>query len=57
MSDDSPKTLCAYVEAELQIKDPKAYIKLIQPATHYCQGCGRSAAKAENVCQPQKIYT
>ncbi len=26
MSDDGSKTLCAYVEAELQIKDPKASI-------------------------------
>ena len=55
MSDEKPKTLCAYVEEELQTKDPKAYIALIQPATHYCNGCGRSAAKAENVCKPQKL--
>ena len=55
MSDNSPKTLCAYVEEELQVKDPKAYIALISPATHYCKGCGRSAAKAENVCKPEKI--
>ena len=55
MSDNSPKTLCAYVEEELQAKDPKAYIALISPATHYCKGCGRSAAKAENVCKPEKI--
>jgi hypothetical protein len=55
MSDDKPKTLCAYVEEELQVKDPQAYIALIQPATHYCKGCGRSVAKAENVCKPEKI--
>jgi hypothetical protein len=55
MSDDNPKTLCGHVEAELQVKDPKAYIALIQPATHFCEGCGRSAAKAENVCKPKKI--
>jgi hypothetical protein len=55
MSDNSPKTLCAYVEEELQVKDPKAYTALISPATHYCKGCGRSAAKAENVCKPEKI--
>ena len=55
MSEDKQKTLCAHVEEELQIKDPQAYIALIQPATHYCQGCGRSAAKAENVCNPQKL--
>jgi hypothetical protein len=54
MSDDK-KTLCGHVEDELHTKDPQAYIKLIQPATHYCLGCGRSAAKAENVCKPQKL--
>ena len=54
MSDDK-KTLCGHVEDELHVKDPQAYIKLIQPATHYCKGCGRSAAKAENVCKPQKL--
>lgn len=55
MSDDTKKTLCAYVEEELHLKDPKAYLTLIQPATHYCLGCGRSAAKAEHVCKPQKL--
>ena len=55
MSDDNHKTLCAYVEEELQVKDPKAYIALIKPATHYCQGCGRSVAKPENVCKPEKL--
>jgi len=55
MSDDNNKTLCAHVEEELHVKDPNAYIALIQPATHYCQGCGRSAAKAENVCTPKKL--
>ncbi len=55
MSDNGPKTLCDYLEEELQVKDPEAYINLIQPATHYCEGCGRSAAKAENVCKPKKL--
>lgn len=55
MSDDNPKTLCIYIEEELQVKDPKSYISLIQPATQYCQGCGRSAVKAENLCRPQKL--
>ena len=55
MSDDNGKTLCAYVEEELHVKEPEKYIKLIQPATHYCEGCGRSVARAENVCKPKKI--
>lgn len=55
MSNDEQKTLCAYVEEELQVKDPQAYIALIKPAAHYCEGCGGSAAKAENWCKPQKL--
>jgi len=53
MSDDNHKTLCAHIEDELHVKEPKKYIELIHPATHYCQGCGRSVAKEENVCKPQ----
>jgi hypothetical protein len=55
MSDDNIKTLCAHVDDELQVNDPKAYIKLISPASRYCEGCGRSAANAENLCKPKKI--
>jgi len=55
MSDDEKKTLCAHVEEELHLNDPDTYITLIQPATHYCQGCGRSASQAENVCKPVKL--
>ena len=55
MSDEKTKTLCGYVEEELHVKDPEKYITLIQPATHYCGGCGRSVAKAENVCKPKKL--
>jgi hypothetical protein len=55
MSDEQVKTLCAHVEDELQVNDPQAYINLIKPATHFCQGCGRSAAKAENLCQPHEL--
>lgn len=32
MSEIYPKSLCAHVEEGLQIKDPQAYIALIQPA-------------------------
>lgn len=55
MNDDNKKTLCAYVEEEMQVNDPPAYIALIKPATHYCEGCGRSAANAENLCKPKKL--
>lgn len=55
MSDEEQKTLCAHIEEELQVKDPQAYIKLIKPATHFCEGCGRSAANAENLCKPKSL--
>jgi len=55
MGDNEQKTLCAHVEDELQVKDPKAYIALIKPAAHYCEGCGRSAVNAENLCQPEEL--
>ena len=55
MADDKQKTLCAYVEEELQVKNPQAYTALIKPATHYCEGCGRSAVKAENLCKAKKL--
>jgi hypothetical protein len=55
MSDTEQKTLCAHVADELHVKNPPAYIALIEPATHYCQNCGRSVAKAENVCNPRKM--
>lgn len=55
MSDDTTKTLCGHVEDELQVKDPAAYIELIRPARHFCQGCGRSAVNAENLCKPASL--
>ena len=55
MTDTEQKTLCAHVEEELHVKDPQAYINLIKPASHFCQGCGRSAASAENLCKPQEM--
>ena len=55
MTDKEQKTLCAHVEEELHVKDPQAFINLIRPAAHFCQGCGRSAANAENLCKPQEI--
>ena len=55
MSDDKVKTLCAHVEEELHTQNPDAYIQLIKPAQHYCQGCGRSAVKDENLCKPTRL--
>jgi hypothetical protein len=55
MSEKKEKTLCAYVDEKLQVEDPKAYVKLIKPASFYCQNCGRSAVRAENVCKPKEL--
>ena len=55
MNEDNTKTLCAYVEEEVQVNDPQAYISLIKPANHYCEGCGRSAVNAENLCKPKAL--
>ena len=55
MTDKEPKTLCVHVEEELHVKDPHAFLKLIRPAAHFCQGCGRSAAKADSLCKPKKM--
>ena len=55
MNEKKQKTLCGHIEDELQIKDPETYKKLIQPATHFCEGCGRSASKPENVCKPKEL--
>jgi Pyruvate/2-oxoacid:ferredoxin oxidoreductase delta subunit len=51
----TPKTLCAHIEEELHIINPQAYMKLVQPATHYCKGCGRCAVKPANLCKPEKL--
>ena len=55
MSDDKNKTLCALSEEGFIDKHPKTFKKLIQPAKYYCQNCGRSAVKAQNLCNPEKI--
>jgi hypothetical protein len=55
MSDKNEKSLCAYVEEVIQVKDPKAYLALISPANHYCKICGRSAVKAKNLCKPKLL--
>ena len=55
MGDDQKKTLCGHVEKKLQVKDPQTYLSLIKPATHYCKGCGRSAAKADSLCKPKEM--
>ena len=55
MSDPSEKTLCALQEEKYIDTHRKAFLKLIQPAKHFCQHCGRSAVHAGNLCKPAKL--
>jgi hypothetical protein len=55
MSDDTEKTLCALKEEGFIESHPDAFVKLIQPARHYCMNCGRSAVAEKNLCNPEKL--
>ena len=46
------KHLCKMVEA----KTPTEKLKpLVKNAKYICKGCGRAAAKAENLCSPEPL--
>ena len=49
------KHLCYLVNMEQHKKDAKAYKALVKDAQYMCQGCGRVAAKAANLCAPVKL--
>jgi len=55
MSDTNEKTLCALQEEGFIESHTKAFKKLIQPAAHFCKGCGRSAVSKKNLCKPEKL--
>ena len=55
MSDISEKTLCALQKEGFIEKQTEAFKKLIQPAAHFCQNCGRSAVSGKNLCKPAKL--
>ena len=55
MSDTEEKTLCALQEEGFIKSNTAAFKKLIQPATHFCKGCGRSAVSEKNLCKPEKL--
>ena len=55
MSDEKEKTLCALQEEKFIESNTEAFIKLIQPAAHFCMNCGRSAVSDKNLCNPEKI--
>ncbi len=55
MSEASEKTLCALQEEGFIESNTAEFINLIRPAQHFCQGCGRSAVSADNLCKPEKF--
>jgi hypothetical protein len=55
MSDTNEKTLCALQEEGYIDSEREAFLKLIRPAQHFCQNCGRSAAHSANLCNPEKL--
>ena len=55
MTDDKDKTLCALVEEKYIENNPGDFLKLIQPARHFCQNCGRSAVASKNLCNPESL--
>ena len=55
MTDNQEKTLCALVEEKFMETHPQDFIKLIQPARHFCQNCGRSAVDQKNLCNPHSF--
>jgi hypothetical protein len=46
------KHLCTLVEDKTPIEKLKP---LVKNAKYICKGCGRAAAKAENLCAPEPL--
>jgi hypothetical protein len=55
MTDVPEKTLCALQEEGFISTNTEDFLKLIQPARFFCQNCGRSAVKSENLCNPENL--
>ena len=55
MGDKKEKTLCELQEEGFIEKHTEKYKSIIKNANFFCMGCGRSAARAENLCKPEKL--
>ena len=55
MTDPKDKTLCALVEEDYIDSHREDFLKLIQPAYHFCKNCGRSAVDQKNLCNPESL--
>ena len=49
------KTLCALQEKGYLEAHSEEFIKLINPAQHFCKNCGRSAVNANNLSNPETL--
>ena len=47
--------LCYLVGKESFKSNMSEYKMLVRNATYVCKGSGRTAAKAENLCSPEKL--
>jgi len=55
MSNTEDKTLCAYQEEGYIQTNREEFVKLISPANFFCQNCGRSSVRENNLCNPEKL--
>jgi hypothetical protein len=55
MEDYKEKTLCDLQEKGFIESDTDKFKSLIKNATHFCMNCGRSAARSDNLCNPEKL--
>jgi len=49
------KHLCYLVNLGAPTRDPAMYKKLVLEPKYMCKLCGRTAAKATNLCKPVKL--
>jgi hypothetical protein len=55
MSNTEDKTLCALQEEGYIESHTEDFKKLIQPARFFCENCGRSAVRPDNLCNPEDL--
>lgn len=55
MGENKEKTLCALQEEGFIESNTEKFKRLIQNANFFCKNCGRSAVRAENLCNPEKF--
>ena len=48
--------LCALYGEGMLKDNPEEWKKLVSNGRHVCRGCGRVANRAENLCDPQKLW-